>query len=39
MMSNTAKRARRLAKPNWDLESGRSGQDFTDLLKRRRIIE
>jgi hypothetical protein len=32
MMSNTAKRARKLAKPTWDTEAGRDGQDFTDLL-------
>jgi hypothetical protein len=32
MMSNTAKRARKLAKPTWDTETGRDGQDFTDLL-------
>ena len=32
MMSNTAKRARRLAKPTWSLDDGRSGQDFADLL-------
>ena len=32
LQSNTSKRARKLAKPNWDEEEGRSGQDFTDLL-------
>ena len=32
IQSNTAKRARKLAKPNWDIDSGRSGQDFADLL-------
>jgi hypothetical protein len=32
MMSNTAKRARRLAKPSWDLEVGRSDEDFWELL-------
>ena len=32
MMSNTAKRARRLAKPTWSIDEGRSGQDFADLL-------
>jgi hypothetical protein len=32
MISNTATRARRLAKPIWGVE-GRNGQDFTDLLK------
>jgi hypothetical protein len=30
--SNTVKRARRLAKPSWSDEEGRSGQDFSDLL-------
>ncbi len=32
IQANTAKRARKLAKPEWDSEEGRSGQDFTDLL-------
>jgi len=32
IQANTAKRARKLAKPEWDLEQGRSGQDFMDLL-------
>jgi hypothetical protein len=32
LQSNTSKRARKLAKPKWDEEEGRSGQDFTDLL-------
>ena len=32
MKSNTAKRARKLAKPTWSIEDGRDGQDFTDLL-------
>jgi hypothetical protein len=32
MMSNTAKRARRIAKPNWDLETGRDDNDFGELL-------
>jgi radical SAM superfamily enzyme YgiQ (UPF0313 family) len=32
MQSNTAKRARKLAKPTWDIVNGRSDQDFTDLL-------
>lgn len=30
--SNTVKRARKLAKPTWSVEEGRSGQDFADLL-------
>ena len=32
LQSNTSKRARKLARPDWDVEEGRSGQDFTDLL-------
>ena len=32
LQSNTAKRARRLAKPTWSIDEGRSGQDFADLL-------
>jgi hypothetical protein len=32
MMSNTAKRARRIAKPSWSIETGRGDQDFMDLL-------
>tara|TARA_R110000868_G_scaffold102091_1_gene281113 strand:- start:50252 stop:52381 length:2130 start_codon:yes stop_codon:yes gene_type:complete len=32
MMSNTAKRARRIAKPSWDLETGRDDNDFGELL-------
>ena len=32
MMSNTALRARKLAKPTWSDAEGRDGQDFSDLL-------
>ena len=32
LQSNTARRARRLARPDWSLEYGRDGQDFSDLL-------
>jgi len=32
MQSNSAKRARTLAKPDWSKEDGRDGQDFADLL-------
>jgi len=32
MQSNTAKRARKLAKPDWSHEEGRSQSDFGDLL-------
>jgi hypothetical protein len=32
LQSNTSKRARKLARPDWDIDEGRSGQDFTDLL-------
>jgi len=38
MMSNTAKRARKLAKPTWDVEAGRDGQDFSDLLKEEEYL-
>jgi hypothetical protein len=33
IQANTAKRARKLAKADWDVNEGRSGQDFTDLLR------
>lgn len=33
LQSNTTKRARKLAKPSWSDEDGRSGQDFADLLE------
>jgi hypothetical protein len=32
IQSNTAKRARRLARPGWSVDDGRSGHDFSDLL-------
>jgi len=32
LQSNTARRARKLAKPGWSLEDGRSGDDFAKLL-------
>ena len=32
LQSNTVKRARKLAKPTWSNQEGRSGQDFADLL-------
>jgi hypothetical protein len=32
LQSNTTKRARKLAKPTWSDEEGRSGKDFMDLL-------
>lgn len=38
MMSNTAKRARKLAKPTWDLETGRDGTDFGKLLEEEHIL-
>lgn len=38
MMSNAAKRARRLAKPDWDLETGRNDDDFWKLLEEERIL-
>lgn len=33
MKGNTALRARKLAKPSWDLEKGRNHQEFSDLLE------
>ena len=33
IQANTAKRARKLAKADWDVNEGRSGQDFSDLLR------
>jgi hypothetical protein len=33
IQANTAKRARKLARPTWSEDDGRSGQDFSDLLK------
>jgi hypothetical protein len=36
--SNTVKRARKLAKPKWSDEEGRSGQDFTDLLNEEEYL-
>ena len=38
MMSNTAKRARKLAKPTWDIETGRDGSDFGELLEEEHIL-
>lgn len=36
--SNTVKRARKLAKPSWDVNEGRSGQDFSDLLDEEQLL-
>jgi hypothetical protein len=36
--SNTVKRARKLAKPSWDVNEGRSGQDFADLLDEELLL-
>jgi hypothetical protein len=38
LQSNTAKRARRLARPDWSLESGRDGKDFMDLLNEEEYL-
>jgi hypothetical protein len=38
IQSNTAKRARTLARPEWDVEEGRSGQDFMDLLNEEKFL-
>ena len=36
--SNTVKRARKLAKPTWSNQEGRSGQDFADLLDEEKYL-
>ena len=38
IQANTAKRARKLAKPTWSDEEGRDGQDFTDLLDEEQLL-
>jgi hypothetical protein len=38
LQSNTVKRARKLAKPSWSDEDGRSGQDFADLLDEEKML-
>lgn len=38
IQANTAKRARALAKPSWDLQEGRSGSDFNDLLEEEKWL-
>ena len=38
IQSNTAKRARKLAKPTWSVDDGRSGQDFADLLAEEEML-
>jgi hypothetical protein len=38
LQSNTTKRARKLAKPTWSIEEGRSGQDFSDLLNEEKLL-
>ena len=38
MQSNTAKRARKLAKPEWDIEKGRSQSDFGELLQEEEYL-
>jgi hypothetical protein len=38
MQSNTVKRARKLARPEWSDEEGRDGQDFTDLLNEEQML-
>lgn len=38
MMSNTAARARRLARPSWSVETGRGDNDFGQLLEEERIL-
>jgi hypothetical protein len=38
IQANTAKRARKLAKPSWDVDEGRSGSDFMDLLNEEQLL-
>lgn len=38
MMSNTAKRARKLARPEWNVDNGRNEEEFWDLLEEERIL-
>jgi hypothetical protein len=38
MMSNTAKRARKLAKPTWSDDTGRGDSDFGDLLNEEYVL-
>lgn len=38
MMSNTAKRARKLAKPTWSDATGRGDSDFGDLLNEEHVL-
>jgi len=38
IQANTAKRARKLAKPTWDVDEGRSGSDFMDLLNEEQLL-
>lgn len=38
LQSNTVKRARKLARPDWSDEEGRSGQDFSDLLNEEAML-
>lgn len=38
MQSRTAKRSRKLAKPEWDMESGRDGVQFTELLAEEKML-
>jgi radical SAM superfamily enzyme YgiQ (UPF0313 family) len=38
LQSNTAARARKLAKPDWDRDEGRSGSDFSDLLNEEAML-
>jgi hypothetical protein len=38
LQSNTTKRARKLARPTWSDEEGRSGQDFMDLLNEEKML-
>lgn len=38
MQSNTAKRARKLAKPEWDIETGRDDKEFWQILEEENVL-
>jgi anaerobic magnesium-protoporphyrin IX monomethyl ester cyclase len=38
MQSNSAKRARKLAKPEWDVTAGRDDNDFAELLAEEKLL-
>ena len=38
LMSHPAKRARKLAKPNWELETGRNDEEYQKLIKQEIVL-